>query len=348
MENINPNGKRMVDWFYKQKKKYYGENFQSISSEEAKYLLSFLPKRPDYDTWIKAISSIGNSFNTMTALDILKSHFEDEKPDEHLKKLQNRLNNIGIGTLIHIAKRNGYDLEINPFRIQKMGNIPYNRKMNKIIQRECVAEFLYKFCEYEYEERAAIHEFEAQMTRRQAEQLVITHYPNVSKDRAYRIAINRKVINKTNDYKTLTNNFKNCVLTPNEIAKEIKRGHAICCSVLKEDNYGHTIRKNDSWLSSELFALDIDHGLTIDEALNKPQSETALMLYTSHSHSENNNRFRLIFDLPYLEKNSNRYQEIIKKFISVYGSDNACKDLCRGFFGNTNAVVYLLRSGEVL
>lgn len=320
---------------------------QKITATDAKYLLSFLPKRPGYDTWIKAISAIGNSFPPAIALNILLSHFADESPQEHANKLKYPLDKIGIGTLIHFAQMNGYNSTINS-NGKKNNYIYESKSKNRISFIDCRTDNLYKFEDYYFEERAAIYQYDGNMSRQQSEQLIIAQYPEAIKERANRIAINRKVINKSKNYKALTENFENCILTAREIAIEIKLGHAICCAVLKADSKGCIIRKNENWLSSEIFALDIDGGLTIEQVLSMPETETCLILYTTASHSEGKHRFRLIFDLPYLEKNAVRYKKIIEKFIRIFGSDEACKDLCRGYYGNTEAKIYLLRTGEVL
>jgi 5S rRNA maturation endonuclease (ribonuclease M5) len=79
-----------------------------LSKEKAIEVLSYLPDRPDYDTWTTAISAIGNSFNNTDALSILLRKFKDEAPNQHAYKLQKRMTNVNFGSLVYLAKSFGY------------------------------------------------------------------------------------------------------------------------------------------------------------------------------------------------------------------------------------------------
>jgi hypothetical protein len=57
--------------------KHQSSREEKITKVQAIELLSYLPARPDYDTWIRIVSAIGNSFDEATAEDILLSHFTD-------------------------------------------------------------------------------------------------------------------------------------------------------------------------------------------------------------------------------------------------------------------------------
>lgn len=322
--------------------------------EQAKHLLSFIPTRPDYETWIKIISAIGNSFDYSTALNLLLSHFKDEKPNEHALKLKSTLSNVSFASLVYYAQQGGYKPEKN----QTISN-SYNYKLikNDLTHSENKqpikfydverSNILYKFKDEALEERASIMEYEGNLSRLEAERIILTETPETLRDRAYRIAVNYQVKNKTTDYKKLNENFENCVLTADEIADVIAEGYSIICAKLKTDDKGNIKRTNESWECSELIALDIDTGLTIDECFKIPQTKYALLIYTSPSHTPDKHRFRIIFDLPYLETHSQRYREIISNFIEIYKADKQCKDLARIYFGNTNAVIHLLRTGEI-
>lgn len=317
--------------------------------DEVKKILSFVNPRPDYETWIKIISAVGNSFPESTALGILLSRFTDEKPNEHLLKLRNRLANISLATLVYYAKQNGYTPE------KTINDLPSNYKPIKLKQNpppqikfiDTKISFHYRF-NYEIEERLAIMEHQAGLSRLEAERIVLTDTPETPKERAFRIAINNQVKNKTTDYIKLNTNFENQILTISEIAEQIGNGFSFIGAELKTDDKGKVKRNNDNWVCSELITLDIDTGLTIDEAFKIPQTKHALMIYTSPSHTPEKHRFRILFDLPYLETDQERYREIIKQFIKQYKADEQCKDLARIFFGNTNCNIYLIRTGEKL
>lgn len=90
------------------------QNFREVTPEYAKQLISYLPKRPDYRTWIYTISAIGNTFPESTAIEILLSHFQDERTNETVYKVNNRLKDVTFGTLVYLAKENGYRPEKKP------------------------------------------------------------------------------------------------------------------------------------------------------------------------------------------------------------------------------------------
>lgn len=324
---------------------------QSITPDEVKEMLKYIEARPDYDKWIKIISAVGNSFDHNTALDILLSRFRDEKPKEHEIKLKNRLSHITLATLIYYAKQNGYKrtlLRTNPVRTNnlKLTRIRENQPQPvKFI--DIKKDFYYRFDD-NTEERIAIMTYQQGLSRFEAERIVMRQTPELPKERAYRIAINEKVKNKTTDYKTLNSNFKNRVLTIKEIADHIGKGFSFIGAEFKTDEKQNIIRNNANWLCSELITLDIDNGLSLEDAFNIEQTEHALLVYTTPSHTPEKHRFRILFDLPYLETNQERYREILKSFIKIYKADEQCKDLARLFFGNTNATIYLIRTGEIL
>lgn len=317
--------------------------------ELAKHLLSFLSSRPDYETWIKVISAIGNTFDFSTSLSLLLTHFKDEKPNEHALKLKNTLENFSFATLIYFAKENGYKPESRPinysYTIKPTNRNPSNQqiKFNDIDKS-----ILYRFQDEGIEERIAIMQYDGNLSRLEAERIILSEKPETPRERVYRIAINEHVKDKSKDYKKLNECFENSLLTVKQISESITEGHSIICARLKADSAGMIRRNNESWECSELIALDIDTGLTIDECFKIPQTKHALLIYTSPSHTPDKHRFRILFDLPYLETNSQRYGEILSNFIQIFKADKQCKDIARIYFGNSNANIYLLRTGEII
>ncbi|MBK9246748.1 MAG: hypothetical protein IPM69_01195 [Ignavibacteria bacterium] len=76
--------------------------------EYCRKLLQYIPLRPDYKTWIASIAAVGNTFPEHVALDLLLSRFTDEQKNEHIYKLRQRLKNVSFGSLVRLAKLNGY------------------------------------------------------------------------------------------------------------------------------------------------------------------------------------------------------------------------------------------------
>jgi hypothetical protein len=173
----------------------------------------------------------------------------------------------------------------------------------------------------------------------------------------YRLALNTSILNKNldpdtknshTDYTSLTTGFVNQNLTETEIADNIGKGFSICCSTIKADSDGKTYRKADNWVGSELIGIDIDNGLTIKDCLKLEKTKFALLLYTTASHTEESNRFRLIFNLPYFEEDKNTYKAIIQSFVKSYNSDNKAASVVTAFYGNSEADIYLIQSKQIL
>jgi hypothetical protein len=190
------------------------------------------------------------------------------------------------------------------------------------------------------------------------------------------IAINQEVINKGSDFKALTHCYKNESLTTEQLAEQISKGYAqsFCkmkqCACSECDSWkekGFVLhRKNESFDSSELFALDIDNSepkigddgkrvkgekqkttgekyFSLEAALSNPFiQENALLIYPSCSHTEDWHKYRLVFRLSSIVTDSEEYREIISAFMKKFGGDEACKDACRAYYGNKGCTPNLL------
>lgn len=171
------------------------------------------------------------------------------------------------------------------------------------------------------------------------------------------IAVNSAVVNKVTDFKLLTEKFRNCNLTVYEIAGEIKKGHAIVCAQMIEDENGNIHRDSKHFKLSQLIGVDIDNtrnGLdengkrtksvvpeneyfSLEKALSDPfVSKYGLLIYPTVNHTHEWNRFRMLFLLPEVISNNQEYCRIVSAFIKKFGGDEACKDPCRVFYGNLN------------
>lgn len=332
--------------------------FKEPTPELAKDLIRYLPTRPDYQTWLYTISAIGNTFSENVAIDILLSHFQDEKTNETIYKVNKRLNGVTFGTFVYLAKQYGYKLK-KTYTNRLYGDFlkqGISKHVPKITFND-ETEMTYRFFDYGLEERAGIYEFESNITRVQAEMKIINQFPYAERERTYRIAINDKVLNKNlnpktqqshQNYTALTNEYKNFNFSLNEIVYSIGKGYAVCCCHLKEDKNGNTIRKSENWICSDLFAIDIDEGKTIDEVLKMNETRKALLLYTSPSHTAQKNRFRILFPLPRIITNKEHFEKIVSHYINYYSADKQCKEPVRAFYGNNNADIYNIQTGEII
>lgn len=278
---------------------------------QVRLLLPFLPPRPDYQTWLQVISAVGNSFDEQTALTLLLEHFSDEKPDEHLHKLRHRLPNTGFATLVWLAKERGFkpDAAFYADSPRPSGTM-----------------------------RQSVRKPEINFDDVRGQQDVVVD--NMTGERLFRLSVNPYVIDKTNDYATLNAKFQNVELTSKHIAAAVRRGWALCNAKLTG-----TRRCNEHFGGSELVILDIDSGLTLEEAFSHKFSHNALLIYTTPSHSAANHRFRLIFPLAYVERNAERYREVVRAFQGEYSADPAPSAPVQTFFGSSQGSIWLVEEG---
>jgi hypothetical protein len=295
-----------------------------MNVKKAKVLMTYLPQRPDYDMWIKVISSVGNYFSDTDALDIILSHWSDEKPNETEYKIKQKLRNYDIGTLIYYAKYYGYIPHKNEFtnNINKKLKCS-NKKISSAIQ---VKSYNRENC--------------------------ITDVNNdyIFDADKYPVAINTQIINKgicrhtgeIEDFGWLTKYFSNAYLSANELIAHIAVGHPVIFGHFKQENREFIPDiKHKNWLYSKMFAIDIDNGLTLDDALNMKLSKKAVFIYTTHSHTEKLNKYRIVFDMNGIIDDENSFKEITSAYISEYDADIACKNVNRIFYGNNNAHIII-------
>lgn len=153
------------------------------------------------------------------------------------------------------------------------------------------------------------------------------------------VAINRQFKNKpaSADFGRLNRTFENVELSLAELAAEIQQGHVFCAQH-KNGN-----RKSANFTGSGLLAVDVDHGLTTQKALEHPfVQQFGGFLYTTVSHSQEEHRFRVVFELEAPITDRTRMEQALSGLILKLGGDAACKDACRMFFGNTSTTVTMI------
>jgi len=344
-----------------------------MTVEEAKARIQYMESRPPYLPWIHTVSALGNEFGEKIALEILLSRFKDEKPGEHLKKLQCRMRNIGIGTFIKMTNEAGYKKESKQLTRYKQTKQTLKSKnpehilsvkLDKIIPVK-------RFADYEAEERCAIMEYDGQLSRKKAENIFITQFPEILRERVFRFAVNRLVVDKNvnpktnkpyNSFSFLTNGFQNNTGNSFELAEIIGAGHPVIFGHLNQGKDGKIRRNNSNWFFSELIALDIDNSkmiqtssvktkkvcdnenyLSIENVLQMPLTKKALMLYTTCNHSANMHRFRLVFPMNFKIEKQRDFKAVAKLLITEYHADEQCIDPSRAYYGNRNAIIYLIQ-----
>lgn len=150
------------------------------------------------------------------------------------------------------------------------------------------------------------------------------------------VAINRTEKNKIEGgekFKRLNGTFENVDLTVAELAAEVGQGYAFCAQ--HKNNW----RSKQNFTGAGFLAVDVDQGLRIDEALaHEFIQRFGGMIYTSPSHTDEAHRFRIVFELEEPIHDRQAMEHALTGLIRKLGSDESCKDACRLFFGNTNAV----------
>ncbi|RKP44481.1 hypothetical protein D7Z26_26585 [Cohnella endophytica] len=123
-------------------------------------------------------------------------------------------------------------------------------------------------------------------------------------------------------------------ITIDELASELVKGKTFVPATLKSID-GVQKRQKQYWHSQQIIALDIDDGLSLDEALSDSFiKDNAAFLYTSFSHSPSKHKFRIVFalDKPVLiYKHFEHIWEYL--FSQLPYADSACRDGVRLFYG---------------
>jgi hypothetical protein len=148
------------------------------------------------------------------------------------------------------------------------------------------------------------------------------------------LAINEHIIDKASSavLSENTGTFQNVDLTPTQFAEHIKLGHAFCAQ------HGNGWRKSENFTVSGVLAVDIDDGLSVQDALDDDfVQDYASILYTTPSHTEEFPRFRIVFELEVSITDKDRMRDALTGLINRFGSDEACGDICHMFYGSTTS-----------
>jgi hypothetical protein len=238
-----------------------------------------------------------------------------------------------------------------------------------------------------FEDLSAIYEYDNNMTRSEADSRVIFENPTATYERLYRICVNEYYINKlpnekyfshsyfnkereeVNIYKLfgktytkgqiLTEFWQNRIVTISELIEIIQKGWSWLPSQMKSEpfeyrnqTYDFAYRIADNFIGSEIFCIDVDGGLTIQECLNLEfTQQRASFIYTSASHKPEHHKFRIVFFLPYFVTNAKHYNDFLERTILYYdkfdklrkkGIDKATKEPHRVWYGSKDCEIYLV------
>lgn len=165
-----------------------------------------------------------------------------------------------------------------------------------------------------------------------------------------KVAVNKGIVNKADtkdkeQKRILTREFENMELTPGELAAFINDGHPFCAQ--------HSGSRNgENFVCSDVLAVDIDHGLSLDDAMQDQYvQQYASMVYTTPSHTPDKHRFRIVFQLAQTITDPLQMRRAYAGVIRKFGGDGSCHDACRLFYGSkgSNPIVLgnILPSAEL-
>ncbi len=100
--------------------------------------------------------------------------------------------------------------------------------------------------------------------------------------------------------------------------------------------------KAENWYQQQLFGLDFDDGIRIEEAYNKVSSLgiTPCFMYTTFSHKEEHHKFRMIFCNDTIITDGNIRDRLQATLMGVIGGiDEVCFNRDRMFFGGKGQIV---------
>lgn len=144
-----------------------------------------------------------------------------------------------------------------------------------------------------------------------------------------KLSINKNIINKNETKASQSKGFKALDLTVEEFVAHINEGFAF--SYQFENNY----RKAENFICSDIIAADFDDGMTLEEAINNEFFiNNASFLYTTPSHTLENNRFRVIFQLPSTVTDKELIRSAQTGLTRKFPADAASVDPARQFYGS--------------
>ena len=137
---------------------------------------------------------------------------------------------------------------------------------------------------------------------------------------------------------TITYQFDVMELSPSEIIEILREPCAITNVFIDSDGNFH--RKKNNFVSADWFALDIDNDndgkmFTLKDAQNDEFiKNSGLFIYTTPSHTEEKNKFRIFFLLPNRITSIEEFEKITKPISRLYPqADKGCWNVSRFYYG---------------
>lgn len=119
-------------------------------------------------------------------------------------------------------------------------------------------------------------------------------------------------------------------VSPKELATALSNGQTMVLGIMKDNT-----RKKANMIYQEVIALDFDEGSTLEEIQQDDFIKSnASFIYTTFSHTEAKNKFRVVFILESKLTNNEQVTALYNKLFEMFPTaDISCKDSSRFFFG---------------
>ncbi|WP_162742232.1 plasmid replication protein, CyRepA1 family [Nitratireductor sp. OM-1] len=155
------------------------------------------------------------------------------------------------------------------------------------------------------------------------------------------VSINQRLINKNdrNDTMAFTEGWTAQEVTIEELAGAILSGYAYSAQFSGN-------RKTSNFQSGGFVSVDVDAGISLDDAANiHIVEQSATMIYTTASHTEEVHRFRIVFALEEPITDAKAFRALTRSLALRIGGDTAATDPVRIFFGNDKADITVFDGG---
>jgi hypothetical protein len=155
-----------------------------------------------------------------------------------------------------------------------------------------------------------------------------------------RLSVNNRLINKSTLKSAHGDGFIVHKLSISELSEVVKSGFAFSYEYKKEH------RSAKDFVAADFVTVDIDNGLTVDEALAHPLvSEAATFIYTTASHTVDHNRFRILFVLARTIHDAVEIKALATSLMRRLQGDFRHVDAARMCYGNTAAQTWAFDRG---
>lgn len=150
----------------------------------------------------------------------------------------------------------------------------------------------------------------------------------------FEYSINKKLINKADIDSNKNRCFVNQYGTAQDLANAIDMGFAFWAKCQQNKT-----RNKNNFISSNILTLDFDKEYTLKEALdNEFIKQYATIIYKTPNYTEEQNRFRIIFELEFPIKDKIAFEQAILGLLKKFPqADKSCIDCSRFFYGSKNS-----------